>query len=717
MGGTAATTLDQFGGFAYHGTCIEVAVLYQVLADHDSQQGFLLELAADGAEHIFGKHAAELESQVFYGFGADGHRHHSLEHLHATDFLGVGHEFLAQTSHTLLHEVVHLLLEAVILFDGLADDGGQVLGIVEESLDDLNQILLGIDALFGGTTRDSLDAAHAGGHAAFAQDADEAQTAGAVCMTAATEFYAVSKLYHADAVTILLAKQGNGAQLLGFCQGHVAMVLQGNILADAGIDDALHLTQLLARHLLEVAEVKAQRFGRHERAFLLHMGTEHFAQRLIQQVGGRMIGFTGAAGLQVHTGMEVGRGIGWQLFGKVDGQVVFALCIKDFHPHIFGFQHTAVSHLTTHFGVEGSNVEYQLVIGLLLLLHAAVTQDAAIVFRLIPAHELRFALGEHHPVVRFHGGGVACALLLLLHLGVEGGLVYAQSVLSANELGQVKGKSVGIKERESFLSVYRCAAGGFGLVHDAFQQVDTRGQCAQEGFFFLLHHAADELLLSLQFGIGVAHFADQCRQELVHESFALSQESIGITHGAAQDAADDVAGLGVRGQLSVSNRKCNGAQVVCNDAHGHVRLFLLAILESAQFADAADDGLEHVSIVVRVLALHHTDQALKSHAGIDDLVGERFQRTVGLAIVLHENEVPNLNHLRVVLVHQFGTAHGCFFLLAASIDMDFGARTAGTRIAHLPEVVVLVAIDDMVLGEEGFPVGSSLVVTLQPFFF
>ena len=54
-----------------------------------------------------------------------------------------------------------------------------------------------------------------------------------------------------------------------------------------------------------------------------------------------------------------------------------------------------------------------------------------------------------------------------------------------------------------------------------------------------------------------------------------------------------------------------------------------------------------------MLALHHADEALESHAGVDDVHGELLQGAVGLAVVLHEHQVPYFDDLRVVLVHQF----------------------------------------------------------------
>ena len=126
--------------------------------------------------------------------------------------------------------------------------------------------------------------------------------------------------------------------------------------------------------------------------------------------------------------------------------------------------------------------------------------------------------------------------------------------------------------------------------------------------------------------------------------------------------------------------------------------------------------LEDVGIVVAVLALQGAHQALEAHAGVYHVHRQFFQRTVGLAVELHEHEVPDFYHLGVVLVHQLIAGHFGLLLVAARVEMYLRARSAGARIAHLPEVVVFVAVDDMVGGHVLGPVAGSFVVARQPLF-
>ena len=253
--------------------------------------------------------------------------------------------------------------------------------------------------------------------------------------------------------------------------------------------------------------------------------------------------------------------------------------------------------------------------------------------------------------------------------------------------------------------------------HYAFEHTDAGGKCAQETLFLLLHHAAYQHLLRLQFRISLAHFLNQRRYEFAEEGFALSEEGVGIAYGAAQDAADDIACLGVGGKLAIGDGEGDGPQVVRNDAHGHIHLLVLAVREAREFPYAADDGLENVRVVVRLLALDGTHQAFKAHTRVNHVHGERFERAVRLAVELHEHDVPDFDNLRVVLVHQFVARLLGLFFRRAAVEVNFRARSAGAGVAHFPEVVVFVAVDDMVGRQVLGPNLGRFVVASQPFFF
>ena len=105
--------------------------------------------------------------------------------------------------------------------------------------------------------------------------------------------------------------------------------------------------------------------------------------------------------------------------------------------------------------------------------------------------------------------------------------------------------------------------------------------------------------------------------------------------------------------------------MISADTHGDVDIVLslvdVAFLEGRVFQSCnlllgLDNRLEDISIIIRVLTLHHTDQALEAHTSIDHVHREFLERAVGLAVKLHEHEVPDLNHLRIILVHELTAA-------------------------------------------------------------
>ena len=122
------------------------------------------------------------------------------------------------------------------------------------------------------------------------------------------------------------------------------------------------------------------------------------------------------------------------------------------------------------------------------------------------------------------------------------------------------------------------------------------------------------------------------------------------------------------------------------------------ILQPRNLLLGLDDGLEDIGVVVRVLALQHTHEALEAHTGIDHVHRELLERTICLTVELHEHEVPDLDYLWIILIHQVAATdtRGFALLGGTAVHVDLRTRAAGTCIAHLPEVVVLIAVDDMI---------------------
>ncbi|MNI25030.1 hypothetical protein D3C73_786680 [compost metagenome] len=132
-------------------------------------------------------------------------------------------------------------------------------------------------------------------------------------------------------------------------------------------------------------------------------------------------------------------------------------------------------------------------------------------------------------------------------------------------------------------------------------------------------------------------------------------------------------------------------------------------LDAHDVFDRADQRAEQVSVENALLALQHAGHTLEAHAGIDRRT--RQQRALARCglLELHEDEVPEFEEAIAILFRRAGRTAPDVFAL---VDEDFRARTAGTGIAHLPEIVGGRDADDLVVGETGdlLPQGRSFLV-------
>ncbi len=479
-----------------------------------------------------------------------------------------------------------------------------------------------------------------------------------------------TKAHDTHLITIFLAKQGDSTQFLGFFHRHIAMFVTRQVLTDHVVDDTLYLAQLLVSHLLEVREVETQRVGRYKRTLLLHVVTQYLLQGIVEQVGSGVVGSRSVALVGIDTSHELGCGVFRQLLDDMNSLAVLAFGVDNLDGLVLRDEHTLITNLSTHLAIEWCGRQHDFVELILLLRHLAVAQNLALIFRVVVAYELLFASLQLYPVAILNGSGITGTLLLFLHLHVELLLVNGKTILTTNQLCQVEGETISVEHTEGLNAIKLVLALSLQFLHRLVEQGDTLVEGAQEGVFLLLDDLGNQLLLGLQLREGIAHLVNEGGDELIEETVLLSEEGVGVTYGTTQDTADDVAGLGVRGQLTIGNRERNSTKVVGADTHSHVDLLLTSrtsltsltsllfkgeVLKTCNVLLGLDDGLEDVGIVVRVLALHHAYQALEPHTSINHIHRQLLETAVSLAVELHEHKVPDLDNLWVVLVDEFTT--------------------------------------------------------------
>ncbi len=188
----------------------------------------------------------------------------------------------------------------------------------------------------------------------------------------------------------------------------------------------------------------------------------------------------------------------------------------------------------------------------------------------------------------------------------------------------------------------------------------------------------------------------------MHERL-LGAEQMGVAHAPTHDAAQDVAAPFVGRQHAVGDQKGGSPQMVRDDA---VRggQFL-----AGEIANGACQRRHDVDLVDAVHALHDGGEALQPHAGVDGRARQVDALAVGQLLILHENEIPDLDETVAVGVRAAGRAAGN---MRAVIVEDFRARAAGADIARRPEIVGGGDADDFIVGQarDFFPQGSRLVV-------
>ncbi len=103
-----------------------------------------------------------------------------------------------------------------------------------------------------------------------------------------------------------------------------------------------------------------------------------------------------------------------------------------------------------------------------------------------------------------------------------------------------------------------------------------------------------------------------------------------------------------------------------------------------EVGDVLDQVGEQVDGVIVVRALQHRGDALEPHAGVDRGAGQVDALAVLELLVLHEDEIPDLDETVAVGVRRTGRAAGN---VVAVVVEDFRAGAAGAGVAHRPEIV------------------------------
>ena len=142
-----------------------------------------------------------------------------------------------------------------------------------------------------------------------------------------------------------------------------------------------------------------------------------------------------------------------------------------------------------------------------------------------------------------------------------------------------------------------------------------------------------------QLGEGAGDLLDHDRRQPVD---VREPDPVALLHGPADEPADDVAAPLVRRRDPLGDQEHHRATVVGEHAMRLRRLLGVAVGDAGLLGDPAHDRLVAVGVEDRADVLQQHGAALEPEARVDVLLRQRRQRAVGGEVVLHEDEVPEL---------------------------------------------------------------------------
>ncbi len=186
-------------------------------------------------------------------------------------------------------------------------------------------------------------------------------------------------------------------------------------------------------------------------------------------------------------------------------------------------------------------------------------------------------------------------------------------------------------------------------------------------------------------GILVAHQLDAAVDQARQDGSLVPNETR-VTNGPAHYSSQNVAAFLVRWTYAVRDHEGDRAAVIGKNPKAEVDELILPVAVSRDRRRFLDHPEEDVGLQHGALVLQDHRYAFQSCTCVDVLgreVSHRFD--VGIAVVLHEHEIPEL-HVPLVVVD--GSALGSSAETFTAVDMDLGARAARPRNSHVPEIVL-----------------------------
>ena len=270
---------------------------------------------------------------------------------------------------------------------------------------------------------------------------------------------------------------------------------------------------------------------------------------------------------------------------------------------------------------------------------------------------------------------------MLQHQLREPLFVDRQAALERELPRELDREPVRVVQLERRLAAERLAGrrGAGKLVEDRHAAADR----PLELLFLGLDHALDVGRVLPQLREGVAHLLDD---DVRQAPQVVEADRLRLLDGATDHPPEHVAAALVRRLDAVGDEKRHPAPMVGQDAVRLARPLGLAERDAALGRDPGHDRLVAVGLVDGADVLHDRRQPLEPHAGVDVLLRQRRQRSVGVLLVLHEDEVPELEEAVAARAGRRARRVAAA-VLRAPVPVDLRVRPARPRPADRPEVL------------------------------
>ena len=152
--------------------------------------------------------------------------------------------------------------------------------------------------------------------------------------------------------------------------------------------------------------------------------------------------------------------------------------------------------------------------------------------------------------------------------------------------------------------------------------------------------------------------------------------------------------------------------MISDDAQRQVGRFIHLVRFVRKVLAHRDQIAQDIRVVVVVYTLHDGSDALKTHTGIDVLLGQRNERAVFLCVILREDAIPILEE--PIAIAAWSTIRATATHFGTLVEVQLGARTARAGGASTPEVIVFTELRDVArIDAEILPDLDRLIVIFE----